>query len=100
MSVVEESIKKSINWAVFEPNTAPTWVRVQAMIESYLFLKWRDGALAGAKPVQAYQVQVGLNKTMTPDDVLDGLMIVEIKLAVARPAEFIVLKIMQKAQES
>ncbi len=100
VSVVEESIKKSINWAVFEPNTAPTWVRVQAMIESYLFLKWRDGALAGAKPEQAYQVQVGLNKTMTPDDVLEGLMIVEIKLAVARPAEFIVLKIMQKAQES
>ncbi|AKD55547.1 phage tail sheath family protein [Spirosoma radiotolerans] len=100
VSVVEESIKKSINWAVFEPNTAPTWVRVQAMIESYLFLKWRDGALAGAKPEQAYQVQVGLNKTMTPDDVLEGLMIVEIKLAVARPAEFIVLRIMQKAQES
>lgn len=100
VSVVEESIKKSINWAVFEPNVASTWVRVQAMIESYLFLKWRDGALAGAKPEQAYEVQVGLNKTMTPDDILEGLMIVEIKLAVARPAEFIVLKIMQKAQES
>ncbi len=100
VSVVEESIEKSINWAVFEPNTASTWVRVQAMIESYLFLKWRDGALAGAKPEQAYEVQVGLNKTMTADDVLEGLMIITIKLAVARPAEFIVLRIMQKAQES
>ena len=100
VSVVEESIKKSINWAVFEPNTASTWVRVQAMIESYLFLKWRDGALAGAKPEQAYEVQVGLNKTMTADDILEGLMIITIKLAVARPAEFIVLQIMQKAQVS
>ena len=49
-SVVEESVKKSIQWAVFEPNTASTWVKVKAMIENYLYLKWRDGALQGAKP--------------------------------------------------
>ena len=98
--VVEESIKKSINWAVFEPNTAQTWVLVQSMIENYLFLKWRDGALAGTKPEDAYFVRVGINKTMTPQDILEGKMIVEIGMAVARPAEFIILKFMQMMQKS
>ena len=98
--VVEESIKKSIHWAVFEPNTASTWVKVQAMIENYLFQKWRDGALAGAKPEQAYEVNVGLNKTMNSVDILEGRMIVEIKMAVSRPAEFIVLRFEQMMQTS
>jgi phage tail sheath protein FI len=99
-SIVEESVKKSTTWAVFEPNTAPTWVKVQSMIENYLYLKWRDGALAGAKPEEAYEVNVGLNKTMTAQDILEGRMIVEIKMAVARPAEFIVLKFEQLMQTS
>ncbi len=98
--VVEESIKKSINWAVFEPNTAQTWVLVQSMIENYLFLKWRDGALAGTKPKDAYYVKVGINKTMTPQDILEGKMIVEIGMAVARPAEFIILNFIQMMQKS
>ena len=98
--VVEESIKKSINWAVFEPNTAQTWVLVQSMIENYLFLKWRDGALAGTKPEDAYYVKVGINKTMTPQDILEGKMIVEIGMAVARPAEFIILNFTQMMQKS
>jgi phage tail sheath protein FI len=99
-SIVEESVKKSTTWAVFEPNTAPTWVKVQSMIENYLFLKWRDGALAGAKPEEAYEVSVGLNKTMTAQDILEGRLIVEIKMAVARPAEFIILKFEHKMQTS
>ncbi len=98
--VVEESIKKSINWAVFEPNTAQTWVLVQSMIENYLFLKWRDGALAGTKSEDAYYVKVGINKTMTPQDILEGKMIVEIGMAVARPAEFIILNFIQMMQKS
>lgn len=98
--VVEESIKKSINWAVFEPNTAQTWVLVQSMIENYLFLKWRDGALAGTKPDDAYFVKIGLGKTMTAQDILEGKMIIEIGMAVSRPAEFIILKFSQILQKS
>lgn len=99
-NMVEESIKKSIQWAVFEPNTIGTWVKVQAMIENYLFLKWREGALAGVKPEQAFYVRVGLPATMTSLDVLEGRMNVEIGMAVARPAEFIVLKFTQLLQQS
>ena len=93
---VEESIGKAIASFVFEPNDANTWVKVRTMIENFLTLQWRDGALMGAKPEHAFNVAVGLGKTMTPQDVIDGLMIVEVQLAIVRPAEFIVLKFMQK----
>ena len=98
--MVEESIKKSIQWAVFEPNTIDTWVKVQAMIENYLVLKWKQGALAGQKQEQAFYVKVGLGTTMTAQDILEGRMNVEIGMAVARPAEFIVLKFSQLMQQS
>lgn len=99
-NMVEESVKKSTHWAVFEPNTAETWVKVQTMIENYLTDKWREGALAGAKPKQAFFVKVGLGLTMTQQDILEGRMNVEIGMAVVRPAEFIVLKFSHKMQES
>ncbi|PSL44790.1 hypothetical protein CLV51_105162 [Chitinophaga niastensis] len=99
-SVVEESVKKSTSWAIFEPNTAATWIKVQSMIENYLFLKWRDGALAGAKPEQAFFVNIGLGKTMNSTDILEGRMIVQIGMAVARPAEFIILQFEQMLQTS
>jgi phage tail sheath protein FI len=99
-NMVEESIKKSSQWAVFEPNTISTWVKISAMIENYLFVKWRDGALAGSKPEQAFYVRVGLGTTMTAFDILEGRMNVEIGMAVSRPAEFIVLKFTQLMQQA
>ncbi|MEI6756343.1 MAG: phage tail sheath family protein [Chlorobium sp.] len=99
-NMVEESVRKSSQWAVFEPNTIDTWVKMEAMIRNYLFLKWREGALAGAKEEQAFYVKVGLGSTMTSTDVLEGRMNVEIGMAVARPAEFIVLKFSQMVQQS
>ncbi len=99
-NMVEESIKKSTYWAVFEPNDANTWIKVKSMIENYLIQKWRDGALAGAKPDDAFYVKVGLGITMTALDILEGRMNVEIGMAVVRPAEFIILKFSHKMQTS
>lgn len=96
----EESIKKATEQFVFEPNDANTWVRVKAMIENFLILQWRAGALAGAKPEQAFFVKVGLGQTMTSLDILEGRMIVEIGMAVVRPAEFIILRFSHKMQEA
>lgn len=96
----EESIKKGSEWVVFEPNDANTWVRVKAMIESFLIKQWRAGALAGAKPEHSFFVKVGLGITMTALDILEGRMNIEIGMAVVRPAEFIILKFSHKLQES
>lgn len=99
-NMAEESIKKATEQFVFEPNDRNTWVKVRAMIENFLILQWRAGALAGAKPDQAFYVRVGLGETMTADDILNGKMNVEIGMAVVRPAEFIILKFSHKMQES
>ncbi len=99
-NMVEESTKKATEQFVFEPNDANTWVKTKAMIENFLINQWRAGALAGVKPEHAFYVKVGLNETMTAFDILEGRMIVEIGLAVVRPAEFIILKFSHKMQES
>jgi uncharacterized protein len=97
---VEESVKKATEQFVFEPNDANTWVRVQAMIENFLNTLWRQGALQGVKPEHAFYVAVGLGKTMTALDILEGRMIVEIGMAAVRPAEFIILRFSHKLAES
>ncbi len=99
-NMVEESLKKSTYWAVFESNDINTWIKVRAMIENYLTLKWRDGALAGIKPDDSFYVRVGLGQTMSLTDVNEGRMIIEIGLAAVRPAEFIILKFTHKSQVS
>jgi phage tail sheath protein FI len=97
---MEESIKKATEFVVFEPNDKNTWERVRTMIESYLSGLWRQGALAGAKPADAFFVNVGLGQTMTAQDILEGKLIVEVGVAAVRPAEFIILNFSHKLQES
>jgi phage tail sheath protein FI len=96
--MVEESARKATGFAVFESNDSNTWLKVKAMIESYLYGLWERGALAGSKPEAAYFVHVGLGSTMTPQDVLEGRMNVDIGIAAVRPAEFIVLRFSHKLQ--
>ena len=99
-NMVEKSCKKSTEQFVFEPNDANTWVKVQAMIENFLTALWRQGALQGTKPEHAFYVAVGLGKTMTALDILEGRMVLEIGMAALRPAEFILLKFSQKMSDS
>jgi phage tail sheath protein FI len=70
------------------------------MIENFLILQWKAGALAGAKAEQAFYVRVGLGQTMTAQDILEGRMIIEIGMAAVRPAEFIILRFSHKMQEA
>ncbi len=99
-NLIEESVRKSTAFAVFEPNDATTWLKVKGMAEGYLFGLWERGALAGSTPEAAYFVNVGLGKTMTAQDVLEGRMLVELGVAAVRPAEFIILRFTHKLQEA
>lgn len=100
-NMVEESVKNATEQFVFEPNDRNTWLRVKSMIENYLTLQWKAGALMGTTTREAFFVKVGLNETMTELDIWEGRMIVEIGMAVVRPAEFIILRFMHKMlQES
>ncbi len=100
-NMVEESTKNATEQFVFEPNDRNTWIRVKSMIENYLTQQWKAGALMGTTTREAFFVKVGLNETMTELDIWEGRMIVEIGMAVVRPAEFIILRFMHKMlQES
>lgn len=100
MIFIEQSIKYAAKAYVYEPNVSNTWVLVRSMISSFLNTVWKLGGLAGVTPTDAYDVQVGLGSTMTPNDILDGIMRITVKVAVTRPAEFIVITFEQKMQES
>lgn len=97
---IEQSIKYAIEPYVFEPNVAATWSNVKALVSNFLTNVWSSGALAGATADEAFSVDVGLGTTMTPVDILDDLMRVTVKIAVTRPAEFIVLTFQQQMQKS
>jgi len=94
-NTAERDIKQSMNAAVFEPNSQPTWERVRSAIETYLYGIWRRGGLAGQTERDAYFVQIGKDVTMTDDDIAQGKMIVKVGLAAVRPAEFIILQFTQ-----
>ena len=100
ITFIEQSIKAAAKAYVYEPNNSGTWVLVRSMISSFLNDIWRQGGLVGLTPGDAYEVLAGIGTTMTPNDVLDGIMRITVKVAVARPAEFIVITFQQKMQES
>ncbi|MDT9694969.1 phage tail sheath subtilisin-like domain-containing protein [Streptomyces sp. P17] len=95
-NMIETSVDRALQWVVFEPNTAQTWIRIKVSVENFLDQQWRAGALAGTKPEQAYRVRVGLGETMTEADIDLGLVITEVAIAPAKPAEFVVVRFSHK----
>ncbi len=98
--MIEESIKNSVEAFVFENNNAQTWIKVKTSIDNFLTDVWKQGSLSGSSPSEAFDVNVGIGNTMTPQDVLDGIMKISVRVAVSRPAEFIVINFEQKLQEA
>lgn len=96
---LESSIKANTSWVVFEPNDQTLWSRVESTIRAFLTTQWRNGALTGGSPDEAFYVNVGTS-TMTQDDILNGRLICEIGVAPVRPAEFVIFRITQKMEEA
>jgi hypothetical protein len=91
---LEHSIDKSTQWAVFEPNNQRLWRNIRQTIEDFLLTLWRDGALIGDKPEQAYFVHCD-RTTMTQNDLDNGRLIALIGVAPTKPAEFVIFRIGQ-----
>jgi len=100
MTFLEQSVKAAARAYIFEPNDANTWNAVKSMISSFLTSIWKEGGLQGAKAADAFQVECGLGSTMTSEDILNGFMKVTAKVAVVRPAEFIVITFQQQMAKS
>jgi uncharacterized protein len=100
MIMLEQSIKAASKAYVFEANDANTWITVKSMIRNFLTGIWKRGGLAGASPDDAFSVFVGLGETMTPEDILEGILRVTVLVALIRPAEFIEITFQQQMQKS
>jgi uncharacterized protein len=91
---IEHSIDKGTQSVVFEPNGPRLWSNVRRTIEDFLNVLWRDGALLGDKPEQAYFVRCD-RTTMTQNDLDNGRLICLIGIAPVKPAEFVIFRIGQ-----
>jgi phage tail sheath protein FI len=91
---IEESILEGTQWVVFEPNDLDLWQRIKRTINAFLLGVWRDGALFGATPEQAFYVKC--DEETNPPDVVDrGQVVCEIGIAPVKPAEFVVFRLAQ-----
>lgn len=93
---VEKSIENGTQWVVFEPNDTGLWARVNRDISAFLRGVWRDGALFGGTPAEAFYVKC--DAELNPPESRDlGRLIIEIGLAPVKPAEFVIFRISQWA---
>lgn len=91
---IEESVVEGTRFAVFEGNDRGLWARLRRAVEAFLLGLWREGALVGAVPEQAFYVKCD-EETNPPDRIDQGIVTVEIGAAPAKPAEFVVIRVRQ-----
>lgn len=96
ISYIEKSIELGTQWVVFEPNDEDLWARVTRTVEGFLTRLWRDGALFGASPAEAFYVKCD-GELNTPETMMLGRLYVEVGVCPVRPAEFVIFRISQWA---
>ncbi|HWE04959.1 MAG TPA: phage tail sheath subtilisin-like domain-containing protein [Tepidisphaeraceae bacterium] len=94
LAYVEHSLDKGTQWAVFEPNNERLWARMVNSIEPFLLNEFSSGALLGVKPEQGFFIRCD-NSTMTQNDLDNGRLVIQIGLAITKPAEFVIIRIGQ-----
>ena len=95
LNYLEGSIERGTQWAAFEPNAEPLWARLCGAIGDFLLSEWRNGALLGGKPEEAFFVKCD-RSTMTQNDLDQGRLVCLVGVAAVRPAEFVIFRIEQK----
>ena len=91
---LEKSLKDLTQFAVFEPNDARLWSRINATVSAFLTAFWSQGGLTGSNPSQAYFVKVDAENN--PQSSIDnGIVNIQVGVALQRPAEFVVINIGQ-----
>jgi phage tail sheath protein FI len=96
---LEASIDRGTQWAVFEPNGERLWANVRGSVSDFLFNEWKQGALLGTKPEEAFFVRCD-RTTMNQNDLDNGRLVCLIGVAVVKPAEFVIFRIGQKTADA
>jgi phage tail sheath protein FI len=95
---IEESLKRDLQWVVFEPNDERLWARIRVEVGAFMHDLFRQQAFQGSKPSEAYFVKCD-QETTTQADIDNGIVNIMVGFAPLKPAEFEVIKIQQKAGE-
>ena len=96
--MIEEAIEESIQWSVFETNDEVLRQTLIMAISNFLTVLWQRGALAGAVAADAFRVQC--DEANNPPDLADrGQLVVDVRVAPTRPAEFVVIRVGRTEQE-
>lgn len=93
ISFIEASIRKGTMFVPYAPNDGSTWLLVKTMIRNFLFGLWKQGAMPGIKPEEAFFVLVGPGESMTLHDIQQSVLRVQIGIAFTKPAEFIIISL-------
>jgi len=96
--MIDQSILQALHAFVFEPNTPQTWATIIETLRGFLTQLWQQGAMPGVTPEQSFQVNVGLGRTMTQADIDQGQLVVQVGVALVKPAEFTILVFRQPQQ--
>src|ERR1035441_7801813 len=91
---VESSLMIGTQWVVFEPNDKDLWQRLIRTIRGFLYRVWMDGALFGETAEQAFYVKCD-DETNPSEFVEVGQLTCDMRLAVVKPAEFVVFRLAQ-----
>jgi phage tail sheath protein FI len=94
---IEETLYRSTQWVVFEPNDEPLWSQIRLNIGAFMNGLFRQGAFQGNTPAKAYLVKCD-SETTTQYDIDRGIVNILVAFAPLKPAEFVVIRIQQKAQ--
>jgi uncharacterized protein len=93
---IEKSIDDGTRWVVFEPNAEPLWANIRRSVEDFMFNLFRQGALQGTRPEDAYFVRCD-RETMTQNDIDRGMVIILVGFAPIKPSEYTIIRIQQQA---
>jgi phage tail sheath protein FI len=96
---IEQTLLANLRWVVFEPNDEPLWVAITSSISAFMLSLFRQGALQGSTPSDAFQVKCD-STTTSPDDQAKGIVNIVVAFAPLKPAEFVVVKIAQLAGQT
>lgn len=94
LNYLRETLDNLTKFAVFEPNDQRLWARIRGVISSNLSSFYNEGGLKGANAAQAYYV-VCDETNNTPTSIDQGVVNVEVGVALQYPAEFIVINLSQ-----
>ncbi|MBN1699189.1 MAG: phage tail sheath family protein [Spirochaetales bacterium] len=98
-STIRDAVRKGTGWAVFEPNNSLLRKRLVRHVYAFLLDLWRQGYMKGKIPEEGFYIRCD-DELNPPEEVDAGRINIEVGLSIARPAEFLVLKLTANTEDS